>query len=176
MKVTERDRKRVEAYNALNARDVAADMTNWDDPEAESGSSKRAKAIDPNAVDLADKDFAIGHFKQFSFGGIPQSVTVSPGSDKAFVSDIEGNMIYFVVGFHPHPLPFAPAIKLLTPRYVLCIPEEKVAVMDERALYIMRQKDGELQAIMFKKETHRFRGLAYHEMQASIAKMNYFIH
>ena len=104
-KVMERDRRRVEEYNARNVRDVqTADMTNWDDPEAEAGGGKTARAVDPNAVDLANSDFSVGLFKRFNFAGIPQSVTAPPGSDKAFVSDIEGNTVYFVVGFHPHPL------------------------------------------------------------------------
>ena len=63
---------------------------------------------------------------------------------------------------------FAPGVKFLTPRYVLCIPDQKVAVMDEKALYIIRQSDGKLHTVMFKKETHRFRGLAYHEMQGRL--------
>ena len=50
---------------------------------------------------------------------------------------------------------FAPSVKFLTPRYVLCIPDQKVAVMDEKALYIIRQNDGKLHTVMFKKETHR---------------------
>ena len=58
MKVMERDRRRTEEYNARNARnscDVDADLTNWDDVEAESGVGKTAKSVDPNAVDLADR-------------------------------------------------------------------------------------------------------------------------
>ena len=84
-------------------------MTNWDDPDngAESSSSNGGRsAVDPNAVDLANSDFSVGLFKRFKFAGIPQSVSVPFGgnSDKAFISDVEGNMVYFVVGFHPHPL------------------------------------------------------------------------
>ena len=63
---------------------------------------------------------------------------------------------------------FSPATKFLTPRYVLCLPEKKVAVMDERALYILEQTDGSVHSVMFKKETHRFRGLAYHEKQGRL--------
>ena len=66
-----------------------------------------AFAFDVNLVTHSpppDSDFTVGLFKRFKFAGIPQSVTVPPGSDKAFISDIEGNTVYFVVGFHPHPL------------------------------------------------------------------------
>ena len=40
--------------------------------------------------------------------------------------------------------------------------------MDERALYILDQTDGSVHTVMFKKETHRFRGLAYHERQGRL--------
>ena len=59
LKVMERDRRRLEEYNARNAAcDVDTDMTNWDDPESESGGGgdggRMAKGADPNAVDLAN--------------------------------------------------------------------------------------------------------------------------
>ena len=57
LKVMERDRRRLEEYNARNACDVDTDMTNWDDPESESGGGdggRMAKGADPNAVDLAN--------------------------------------------------------------------------------------------------------------------------
>ena len=108
IRVLERDRRRAEEYNARNARQSAADaadMTNWDDPESSSNGGGGGRAANPNAVDLANSDFSVGLFKRFRFAGIPQSVSVPfSGSDKAFISDIEGNTVYFVVGFHPHPL------------------------------------------------------------------------
>ncbi len=55
------------------------------------------------------------------------------------------------------------------PRSVLyCEPEEKVLVLDDRALYVFSAKDGSLLDNMFDKEAHRFRGLAYYERDGRV--------
>jgi hypothetical protein len=56
---------------------------------------------------------------------------------------------------------FAPNVAFYIPRYVHCLPDGKVVVLDQKALYVFRP-DGGLLATLFEREAHRFRGLAYY--------------
>ena len=56
---------------------------------------------------------------------------------------------------------FAPEISFLAPRYVLCLSDRKLLVMDSKALYVIRP-NGRLECKLFEGEAERFRGLSYY--------------
>ena len=57
---------------------------------------------------------------------------------------------------------FAPEVDFLAPRYILCLPERTILVLDNKALYVIKPS-GRLVCKLFEGEAERFRGLGYYK-------------
>ncbi len=133
------------------------------------------------------------HIRTIRVEGLPQSVSCSqdPKSNLVLVTDIERNKILKFKGTEPgkpsttmnlesiyivSSLPdgeWKPReVTFLVPRYVLLLPGDQVAVLDNRALYIF-ESDGRLLRKILENEAETFRGLAYYRKFNRIVRYSY---